>query len=105
MKDYSSRLDMRGSRPCFATSSTCNRKARGTMKCRVCNADVLDIFLYCHCCSSHLRDPDLTREWNPSRANISTDELSSLSVTASSIPVPPPRLPILEDFRKRVGLC
>ena len=73
------------------------------MKCRVCNSDVLDIFLYCHCCGSRLRDPDLTREWNPSRANIANDQSSSLSVTASSIPVPPPQLPRFEDFRKRVS--
>ena len=69
------------------------------MKCRVCNSDVLDIFLYCHCCGSRLRDPDLTRESSPSRANISNDLSSALSVTPSRIPVPQPQLPRVEDFR------
>ncbi len=91
------------------------------MKCRVCNSDVLDIFLFCHSCGSSLKDRSHSslkdqnvtggtvaagRPGNAAVEIVGPSPSSHPSTARGHFPRPsirPIQLPRFEDFRKRVS--
>eukprot|EP00112_Aurelia_sp_Birch-Aquarium-sp1_P025838 Seg883.3 transcript_id=Seg883.3/GoldUCD/mRNA.D3Y31 product="hypothetical protein" protein_id=Seg883.3/GoldUCD/D3Y31 len=81
------------------------------MKCRVCNSDVLELFMFCHSCGSSLKDPHASGGFNPASSSSSMQMSAGASAAVVGpcfpaiprLPVRPLQLPRFEDFRKRVS--